>query len=76
MYHIEAKLRKNSKRYTRHSHMETIDEVIKYLSQNNIKATGTPYIFTHINLDNGNIITQDVNGIIVSPKTLAEILLK
>ena len=76
MYHIETLKRKNSKRYTKILDLETINNVVSYLMEHNIKATGTPYIFTRINLDNGDIITQDINGIIVSPKTLAEILLK
>ena len=72
MYNIQALPRKNSKKYSKTiASMETVQDVKEYLERNRIEATGTPYIFTHINLSNNQIITQDFNGIICSPDKLA-----
>jgi len=75
MYTIKALPRKNSRRYTKIIATFTDDySILEYLKTNNIKAIGTPYFFAHIDLDNGQIITQDFNGIICSPTRLAELL--
>lgn len=76
MYHIQTKKRKNSRKYTDIVKMETIEEVKNYLTINNLSYAGTPYIFTHIDLSNGDIITQDYMGIICSPEKLRGELIK
>jgi len=56
----------------------TPEETKKYLDSIKYQATGKPYIFTHIvgNDIFGNrcIITQEVQGLMVSPVELAELL--
>ena len=73
MYTIQAKARKNSQKFSKIiAEFETEKEVIDYLKENNIKATGTPYVFTCILLDNNQIIKQSICNIICSPQKLAE----
>ena len=74
MYYIQKKARVNSRRYGKTvAQLPEIADVISYLKENNIQ-----YIFTHINLSDGSIITQDVlvggNKLIKSPQKLAEAL--
>lgn len=56
----------------------TPEEAKDYLDGIKFKATGTPYIFTHIEgrnaLGSRCIVTQDFNGIPTSPVKLAELL--
>ena len=56
----------------------TPEEAKEYLDRINYKATGKPYIFTHIEGEDvfgcRSIIMQDVNGLICSPTKLAELL--
>jgi len=70
MYHIATLKRKNSRKYSNIKDLPEIEDVKKYLKENNLFYAGTPYIFTHINLSNGDIITQDYSGIICSPEKL------
>lgn len=74
MYNIEVKKRKNSRKYTPVKQLATDDEVIAYLKENGLEYAGTPYIFTHINLSDGSIITQkdDHFGLICSPERLRD----
>ena len=79
MYYIQKKARVNSRRYGKTvAQLPEIADVISYLKENNIQFAGTPYIFTHINLSDGSIITQDVlvggNKLITSPQKLADAL--
>ena len=69
-YYHEVKKRKNSKKYTPLKEFETEQEVLDYLNENNLKYVGTPYIFTHINLSDGSIISQKYRGLMCSPETL------
>ena len=76
MYYIETLKRKNSRKYTPIKALgDTLDSVIDYMKQNNIQYAGTPYIFTHINLSDGSIVTQKYNGIICSPESLRKALI-
>lgn len=74
MYFIEQKKRINSKKYSPILELESEEKVLKYLNDNNIVAESKPYIFTHITLSNGQIITQRISGIICSPTKLANLL--
>jgi hypothetical protein len=76
MFHLQYKKRKNSRHYSDKDVFQDKESVIKYLADNGIKFSHTPYVFTHICLDNGEIITQEYNGIICSPIELAEALKK
>jgi hypothetical protein len=72
MYNIKSKKRSNSKKFDLIIFTaETDDEIIGYLKRNNLRVDHIPYIFTHIVLSNGQIITQDFRGIICSPQRLA-----
>jgi ribosomal protein L14E/L6E/L27E len=73
MYKIEIKKRINSKKYTPIKEFKTDEEVINYMKEKNLRIDHIPYIFTHIALNNGSIITQtdDNYGLICSPQTLA-----
>jgi hypothetical protein len=72
MYTIEAKKRVNSRKYSVIASFNTDDEVMAYLQDNKLTAVSTPYFFTHINLDNGQIIAQNYNGLMCSPVELAK----
>jgi hypothetical protein len=75
MYTIKTLKRKNSRKYTPKVSFEAIDEVKKYLNDNEIMYAGNdPYIFTYLNLNNGDIITNSYNGIMCSPLELREAL--
>ncbi len=50
-------------------------EVIDYLKENNLSFS-IPYIFTHINLSSGEIITQHIKGFLCSPEELRKLLEK
>lgn len=60
MYHIEVLKRKNSRKYTPVLDLPTEREVIEYMKEKQVTYAGTPYVFTHIKLSDGSIITQDV----------------
>lgn len=70
------KKRKNSKRYeVKIAMLPEIENVKNYLNANHLTAISpTPYFFTHIELSNGDIITQDFNSIICSPMKLKKAL--
>lgn len=57
---------------------KTPEQMKQYLDRVNYRATGTPYVFTHIVGEDlfgcKSIITQDYNGIMCSPLKLAELL--
>jgi len=74
IYTIEAKKRVNSRKYTPIKEFYTDEDIIAYLKENNLFMTGTPYIFSHINLNDGKIIRQTYNGIICSPERLRSLL--
>lgn len=75
MYYIETKKRINSRKYSPIEQYKTEQEVIDYVRHTGDKYAGTPYIFTHINLASGDIITQkdDRFGLICSPVKLNEL---
>lgn len=77
MYNIEVKKRANSRKYTPVKEFKTEQEVIDYLNDNGLEMIGTPYIFTHINLSDGSILTQhdDRFGMILSPVKMRDLLL-
>jgi hypothetical protein len=56
----------------------TPEEAKEYLDSIKYQATGTPYIFTHIEgrdiFNCRSIVTQDVRGLMCSPVKLAELL--
>ena len=67
-----SKKRANSRFFEKKiKELKAIQDVKDYLERNNIVATSTPYIFTHINLSNGQIITQNCGGFVCSPDKLA-----
>lgn len=76
MYHIEVKKRKNSRKYTKVLDLDGEAAVLEYLKKKGLTATGTPYIFTHIDVSDGSIITQtdDHFGLICSPQKLRKML--
>jgi hypothetical protein len=78
MYHIETLKRKNSRRYTKTKDIPTIEGVKEYMRGLKLSYAGTPYVFTHIKLSNGDIITQsdDRFGLICSPEELRKQLIK
>lgn len=62
MYYIKAKARKNSKTYSKTlAKLATIDDTIAYLAKNSLSITDKPYIFTHLGLSDGTILTQGVD---------------
>lgn len=76
MYKILTKKTKRSRSYERIiAQFMNIDEVIRYCKENNIKYAGTPYIFSHIKLSDGTIVTQEVMGMTCSPTTLHKAML-
>lgn len=75
MYYIEKKKRANSKKFTPVKELPEIPDVINYMAENKLVATGTPYMFTHINLSDGSIVSQRFNGIMCSPEKLREKML-
>lgn len=56
----------------------TPEEMKAHLDAIKWKATGKPYVFTHIAgvdlFNNRSIITQEIRGLICSPAKLAELL--
>ena len=75
MYYLEKLKRKNSRRYTPVKELgEDEKSVVKYMEDNDLQFAGSPYIFTHIKLSDGSIITQKFNGITCSPEKLRELL--
>lgn len=76
MYHIEIKKRANSRKYTPIQNFATESEVIEYVKRNSLHIENIPYMFTHILLNNGSIITQndDRFGLMCSPQKLAGML--
>jgi len=75
MYAIQTKNRKNSRHYDKTIFTcETESQIKEYLNANNLIITGKPYIFTHLNLSDGSIITCSYNGIICSPQDLEKYL--
>ena len=79
MYYIQAKPRINSRGFSKTiAKFETSQEVLDYLKDNNIKALEKPCIFSHIILDNGQIIQQNISvgdrEIPTSPQKLADLL--
>jgi hypothetical protein len=76
MYNHQTKKRKNSRNYDKTiASFETEKEVKKYLEKNNLSYAGSPYIFTHIKLNDGSILTCSYNGIICSPEKLRDYLI-
>ena len=73
MYYIKDL---NKKRYVVRKMFENdkVDELLAYLKDNGITFKGTPYIFTHIEMSDGSIISQDYQGIITSPEKLRKLL--
>jgi len=69
-YYHEILKKKNSKRHTPVKMFETEQDVLNYCKDNGLKYAGTPYIFTHIILHDGSMISQKCNGIMCSPETL------
>ena len=55
---------------------DKVDDLLVYLKDNGIFMTGTPYVFTHIEMSDGSIISQDAMGLITSPTKLRDILSK
>lgn len=75
MYFIEKKARKNSKKYTKTNALSNESDVLEYMEVNDLSyIKETPYIFTHIELSDGSIITQNYQGLICSPTKLLEVL--
>lgn len=72
MYYIETKKRVNSKKYSKVKELPEISDVINYMAEKKIVATGTPYFFTHINLSDGSIVSQEYMGLLTSPMKLKE----
>ena len=82
MYYIKTRAKKNSKTFGKIIvSFETEQEVLNYLEVKGVYFESTPYIFTHINLTDGTIITQtmkvgqDNTEIICSPETLSKSLI-
>lgn len=74
MYQVLSKKTSRSKHYGKIVAQYTnIDEVARYARSIGY-SSATPYVFTHIPLNDGTIITQKVYGIICSPIKLAELL--
>lgn len=74
MYQILAKKTKRSKRYEKIVAQYTnIDEIARH-ARSVGHASTTPYVFTHIPLNDGTIITQEVMGMTCSPVKLAQLL--
>ena len=76
MYNIEILKRKNSRTYSPVKQLATEKEVVAYMKENKLVHAGTPYLFTHIKLSDGSIITQNYNGIMCSPIKLNNLILK
>lgn len=75
MYKILSKKISRSRGYEKIiAQYQNIDEVVHYVKE---KALGvsSPYIFTHLNLSDGTIITQEIMGMMCSPEALRKILL-
>lgn len=73
MYFIKTLPRKNSKKYTKTVfESESKDEIKQFMKANDLQYTGTPYFFTCILLSNNHIITQEIRGLMTSPKELAD----
>lgn len=75
MYAIQSKKRKNSKNYKLIKFQsESKDEIADYMIKNNIVIYNKPYIFTHLGLSNGDILTCSIgigeNNIICSPEEI------
>lgn len=74
MYQIKGKKTIRSKRREKILYQFlNIDEVVRYVKDNNLTAT-SPYIFTHLELSDGTIITQEVCGLTCSPIKLRDLL--
>ncbi len=78
MFTIEKITRKNGRTFKPVVKLERIEDVIMYMESNGLEYAGTPYIFTHINLNDGSRIRQtvDIGGseVITSPAKLRDIL--
>ena len=85
MFTIDKKKRSNSLHFTPTLELQGIDDVIKYLTDNNVRALGRLYMFTHIPLSDGSIITEHASlglcpvtgksrDMLVSPERLARTL--
>lgn len=74
MYCIEILKRKNSRKYTPIKELKEIDDVVNYMKENKLKFAGTPYVFTHIELSDKSIVTQNYNGVVCSPEELRKVL--
>lgn len=73
MYKILGKKTARSKKYEKIvAQYINIEEVAEYARQ--IGYGEKPYIFTHIPLNDGTIIMQEVMGLICSPTKLSEML--
>lgn len=73
-YNLLRTKRKNGKTFNIVKSFNLEIDVLNYLQENNIKVLPNPYIFTHLNLDNGEKIKAEYNGFICSPEKLSEIL--
>jgi len=75
MYFIEKLIKKNTRTYEPIKTLATKEEVKKYLTEKNIKATSLPYLNSYIPLTDGTIITQECMGIVCSPRSLAMMIM-
>ena len=81
MYHIQARARKNSTKFSKTIvNCPEIEHVLDYLKEYKLEVLERPYIFTHLRLSDGTIITQtteigkDKASVLVSPEKLAKTL--
>lgn len=73
MYKIEVRKRKNSKKFSPILQFCNIDEVVRYVKEKGLTAS-SPYYFSHLDLSDGSIITQEVMGLMCSPTKLRDLL--
>ena len=80
MYHVQARARSNSTKFSKTIvNLPEIKHVREYLKDEDIQMLPEkPYIFTHLKLSDGTIITQtvivgsDKQELLVSPTELAK----
>ena len=76
MYLVKILKGKNSRKYTTIEKLAEIKDVKDYMKKKNLSYTGSPYFFTHVNLSDKSIVSQDINGICCSPEKLRDELKK
>ena len=76
MYQLQAKKRINSRKYSTIKEYKTDDEVLELFKADENLKIHIPYVFTCIQLSNGQIITQtdDHFGLTCSPQRLVKLL--